>query len=242
MSDRTTPDFLARISERCAALGISESAASTQAFGHHKGIAHLRSGTKSPGIEFFVKLAGVLKVSPAWLAYGHGDARTVPERTINAYRLRYVGEVAAGLWLSQDSDVDEPVTKDFGLTPSPRWPTDLQFVVRVRGTSINRVAPDGSYLLCVDTNRARYHARDGDLVIVERRRYGGSEIERTAKRYRQNEDRFELWPDSTDSTHRPIIIEPHEPGEGTTIEIIGLVDRYAHSVEPNWPWMRTAEQ
>lgn len=235
---RDEPGYLARIKERCDALGLSEAAASTLAFGHHKGISHLRGGTKSPGLDIFVKLARVLEVSPSWLAWGAGDRAPAGARPARPASLPFMGEVAAGQWLDQETHCDVPSIKAAAIAPNPRWPADAQFVVSVRGTSIDAIVPDGAFLACVRTLPIRYQAQDGDLVIVERRRYGGSEIERTAKRFRWRGDVYELWPQSTDPSHRPIVIDPTQPDEATEVEIVGLVDRCFHTIEPDRPWER----
>lgn len=240
MNDTATADFIARIEDRIAALGTTERAVSIKAFGHHKGIAQMRTG-KSPGIEQFRKLAGPLRTTAAYLAYGDGAADAAPARR-QAGRLALVpiaGEVAAGQWLEVDTVVDAPAFTGQSLAPDPRFPAEAQFAVVVRGTSINRVAPDGALLHCVDPRQLRRQPQAGELVIVERKRHGGQDLERTAKRYRPTETGHEFWPDSTDARHRPIIVDTSdEPEEGTSIEVIGLVLRVAHQVDAGAPWER----
>lgn len=61
-----------------------------------------------------------------------------------------------------------------------------------------------------------------DLVIVERSRFNGQMIERTAKRIRQTISGFELWPESTEPNHQePIKINGATDGE--EIRIVGKV-------------------
>lgn len=242
MNEAAVPDFVARIEEQCRALGQSERAVSIAAFGHHKGIAQMRKHA-SPGIETFRRLAAVLGTTPAYLAYGEGaatgPAAPAPHRPGRAALLPIAGEVAAGQWLEVDAAVDAPAHTVQPLAADPRWPAEAQYAVVVRGTSINRVAPDGAILACVDTRQIRYHAQTGDLVIVQRTRHGGQDMERTAKRYRQVEDHYELWPDSTDARHKPLVIDPAaDQDEGTSVEVIGLVTRVAHGVAADSPWQR----
>ncbi|UHC20430.1 hypothetical protein LRS73_35235 (plasmid) [Methylobacterium currus] len=241
MNDTATADFIARIEGRIAALGTTERAVSLEAFGHHKGIAQMRKSA-SPGIETFQRLAGALRTTAAYLAYGDGApeaARAPRQFTTRLGLLPIAGEVAAGHWLEIDTMVDAPSFTGQSLAPDPRWPAKAQFALVVRGTSINRVAPDGALLHCVDPRQTREEPRSGDLVIVERKRHSGQDLERTAKRYRPTDTGHELWPDSTDARHKPIVVDnSEEPEEGTSIEVIGLVIRVAYTVDTGAPWER----
>ena len=244
MEEGAVPEIAARIDARINALGTTERAVSIAAFGHHRGISQIRRHG-NPGIETLRRLAASLQVSPGFLAYGEGEERgpaapmPAPHRPGRAILLPIAGEVAAGQWLEVDAAVDAPAHTAQPLAADPRWPAEAQFAVVVRGTSINRVAPDGAVLGCVDTRQIHYQAQDGDLLIIQRTRHEGRDMERTAKRYRRAGERFELWPDSTDTRHRPLIIDPQaDEGEGTSVEIIGLVTRVAHGVPPELPWQR----
>lgn len=229
----------ARIAQRLEETGLSEREASLRAFGNSGTLRNIRTGTsKSPGIDTFQKLAPVLGVSAVWLAFGveagegheaGGDLfadNVVPFRRQGAEvpTIRLVGEVAAGRWLDVDTAVDEPAYEAGPIPADPLFDPAMQFAVQVRGTSINRVARDGAILGCVDVQRARLTPRDGDLVVVERRRYGGSEIERTAKRLHLEGGVQSLWPDSTDPKWQSAIeIAPEDGDETATVQIIGLV-------------------
>lgn len=241
MEDAAAPDFIVRIEARIAELGTTERAVSFEAFGHHKGIAQMRK-TASPSIETFRKLAVALKTTPAHLAYGDGSAAAAmpaPRQLGRPGLLPIAGEVAAGQWLEVDSIVDAPAYTGLSLTADPRFPADAQYAVVVRGTSIDRVAPDGALLHCVDPRMIRRAPQGGDLVIVERTRHGGQDRERTAKRYRPTKTGHEFWPDSTDPRHKPIRVDHEaEPEEGTSIQVIGLVLRAAHAVDAGAPWER----
>ena len=111
----------------------------------------------------------------------------------------------------------------------PEYPLDCYFAVEVRGTSVNRVAPDGSFLVCLDVIKAKRQPREADLVIVEQSRGGGHEITRTAKRWHALPDRFELRPDSTDPKwQEPLIIPRGDADDGQAFNVIGIaVDVYS---------------
>lgn len=224
MSSDSASPAVARIQERLTALGLSERAASIQAFGHPSAIRNMRTGaTKDPGIHTLEKLAPVLKAPVEWLAFGIGALTEAVSSAVQLY-LPVTGEVQAGMYREHDTSIDHPVYPPLPVPADPRWPASAQFALITRGTSINRVAEDGDFLACVDAQAINYSGREGDLVIVQRSRFGGAMIERTAKRYRKKEEVFELWPDSTDPEFQtPIIVDPHDPEEGTEIRILALV-------------------
>ena len=220
---------LARIQERLNVVGISERAASIEAFGHGSAIRNIRLGaTKDPSIFTMRKLAPILQTTPEYLAFGTiGDPSAPALKAFSVHPSLYLpvtGEVAAGQWREHDTTIDHPVYDPVPVPVDPRWPKDAQFALITRGTSINRQARDGDYLACVDARATRYQPRDDELVIVERRRDGGGLIERTAKKYKRAGEVFELWPDSDDPRwQEPIIIDPREPVEGVEVAVIAFV-------------------
>lgn len=232
---------LARIQDRLKATGLSERAASIQAFGHPSAIRNIRNGmTKDPSITTMTKLAGVLDTSPEYLAFGtSGVPANDPGKPFsinpNLY-LPVTGEVAAGQWREHDTTIDHPIYDPVPVPVDPRWPKDAQYVLITRGTSINRQARDGDYLACVDARVTRYQPRDEELVIVERRRDGGGLIERTAKKFKRAGEVFELWPDSDDPRwQEPIVVDPREPVEGMEIEVIAFVAWVHRCIAPATP-------
>lgn len=135
--------------------------------------------------------------------------------------IKVTGKVAANTWL----DVDE---MDFGYddieyVPSiSGHPEEQQFALIVDGNCLNKIAPDGTVLACLRLASGTADVLPNDLVIVERRRFGGQMVERTAKRVRQTLEGFELWPESTDPAHQePIRLSG--AAEGEEIVVIGKV-------------------
>jgi len=229
VGDNENSGILARIEERLAAVGKTERAASMEATGAAHAIRNMRKGSK-PNIELFAKLAGPLDTTPEYLAFGVTSGTTPSAEPSRASwppmaSLPIIGQVAAGLWLEIDTDVDAPLYDAVPIPPDPAYAASHQFAVEVVGTSVNRVAPDGSILGCVDVRKARIGYKHNDLVIVEQRRNAGMEVMRTAKRYRVKGEVFELWPDSTDPKWtKPIVIDPGEEAEeGCSVEVIGIV-------------------
>jgi len=116
-----------------------------------------------------------------------------------------VGEVAAGLWMEAalfETENAEESTISYDI----RFPPHAQYIVRVRGESLNRIAANGDLLLCVDYLAAGIELKENDLVLVERSRDNGMTIERTAKRLVKLNGESELMPESDDPRFQDTIL------------------------------------
>lgn len=228
MQKEATAAMVARIQERLEALDMTERDASIAATGSPFAIRNMKRGSM-PAVDLFEKLAPVLETTPGYLAYGDGKAsapQLAPARPSwpPIYAMPIIGEVAAGQWMTVDQEVDAPLYDDLAIPPDPSYPPDWQFACVVRGTSINRVAPDGAVLACLDLRKSGTRPRQHELVIVEQRRSAGQEVMRTAKRYVETEDTVELRPDSNDPRWKtPIVLDPADPEEGVEVVLIGKV-------------------
>jgi len=173
--------------------------------------------------ENLEKLAIGLDCDPDYLLGRQNTAKlSFSKHTPGVVYIR--GEVAAGMWL--DAGLDGWDTCEYEPSPFPpdgRFPTDAQFDLIVRGTSINRFAKDGQRLRCVSADTFPYQIQDNDIVIVER--YRGDLRERTAKRWRRRNNVVELWPDSDDERWQaPLkVSEETSLSDGDEVRIFGLV-------------------
>ena len=176
----------------------------------------LRHPDSSPAIETVQKLARALDCSPEWLAFG---THIYPYSEPPLAELQIVGEVAAGLWTDLSEFSFSPIF--YPVQMDPRFPSKAQYLLRVRGNSINRKAPDGSLIRCVSIFAAQRPPQDQDWVVVRRKRSDGN-IETTVKRLRVDRaNRQALWPDSDDPAFQnPIFLDGAEDDE---IEIIAFV-------------------
>ena len=186
------------------------------------------SGRNGFGISDAKRYSHAFGVSTAWLQTGEGNA---PELKSAAGGLSVTsapigmipvtGRVAANTWLSVE-DMDFGYD-DIDYVPSiGGYPVDWQFALVVEGNCLNKIAQHGERLVCLNTIAAGVEIEDGDLAIVERRRFGGQMVERTAKRVRMAADGFELWPESNDPAHQePIRL--YRALEGETVEVVGKV-------------------
>jgi transcriptional regulator with XRE-family HTH domain len=167
----------------------------------------------SPSSDHLRKAAVELDVNHEWLATGRG-----PQKTGRVPGLRLLGTVAAGLW-SEVPELQENLLERVPVAPDSRFPADAQYALRVRGTSIDKIAADGSVIACVDITAAGIEPRVDDLVCVERRR--GSLVETSVKRVKRGRKGLELWPESNDPQQKPLLMADGK--SETTVEIKALV-------------------
>ncbi len=204
---------LTRIDQRQHALVLSDRATSLAAGLSADALRNIRrqfrEGDQS-GLREETKrgLARALLTSVDWLMTGAGpeDHRSVapaPPRP-RAQGIVVVGQVAAGRWLEAYAP-DEPVS-ELAIPFDPRYPMDWQYAFLVRGTSINRVASDGDFLVCLDITLSREPARDGDIVVIERHRQDLHEV--SARRITRTASHTQFSYDSLD----PKFTNPEHPG------------------------------
>lgn len=224
-------DVYERIEKRLSKVGLAESAAATKAGLSDSAIRNIRravQGGKDVGVNMRTidALAPVLKTTSAWLLDGTEpeEIESPSQLNLSLAPIGYVkvtGKVAANTWMMVD-EMDFGYD-DMGMVPSiGGYPPEWQFGLIVSGNCLNRIAQDGDRLVCLDIIKSGYDVKENDLVVVERSRFNGQAIERTAKRIRQTADGYELWPESTDPAHQdPIRL--HSASEAVDIQIIAKV-------------------
>lgn len=142
------------------------------------------------------------------------QART-PELTLLPIR----DTAQAGAWLladdhRQEAPATHPVARD------PRFPHAHQWLDEVRGDSLNKLnIVEGDLVHCVDAVEIGYYPRTGDIVEVERLRFGGQERELTLKQVEVGPDGIYLWPRSTNPRFRNPLILTDGAGDGEEIEV-----------------------
>lgn len=173
----------------------------------------LRGRTRSPSVENLEKLAAVLATTPEALTGRSSNDSTVRPVSAKVEGIPVIGRVAANTWYTADDDIDYIDDEDVERIPSVSgYPVDWQFGMIVEGNCLNKIANDGDRLVCLDLIKSRVDIQDGDLVIVERRKFSGQMRQRTAKRVKRTTTGFELWPESTDPAHQePIRLETALP-------------------------------
>jgi len=148
-------------------------------------------------------------------------------------------KVAAGRWSEeQTSFADDPSWADdwIALPDFVRKPERGMFVAQIHGTSMDRIAPDGSWCVFRPLEQSgRGGSREGKRVLVWHSGVRDAETgsSYTFKEYHSekstNEDTFEhtrivLKPLSTDDRHEPITLQPQDEGSVRVIaEFVGVV-------------------
>lgn len=180
---------------------------------------------KSVRSEKLQQLADALLLDVAALADGELKRLDQPEQ-LRVHKskiqgVKVIGKVTANTWKPvHEMDFDYTNVE---IVPSiGGYPIEFQFAVIVDGNCLNKIAENGDRLVCIYTKTSGIEVLPGDLVIVERRRYGGEMVERTAKRVRQAANGYELWPESLDPSHQKPIVLSDVP-DGEEVDVIGKV-------------------
>lgn len=168
------------------------------------------NGSRQYESDEAIAYARKFKVAIEWLLTGKAGAIT-PLTSKPLASVPIIGIVRAGAW----QDVEAGDESVYEVVPAaPDAPADMQYAYRVEGTSLNKIADAGDILVCLDCIKSNVDIRDGDLVVVERSRFSGQMIERTAKRIRRTTAGIELWPESTDPLHQaPIVLDGRTDGD-----------------------------
>jgi hypothetical protein len=132
--------------------------------------------------------------------------------------------VQAGAWLLAD-DARQDVAA-YPAVRDPRFAQAHQWLSEVRGDSVNQLnVVEGDLVHCVDAVDIGYYPRTGDLVEVERLRFGGQERELTIKQVEVTPEGILLWPRSTNPRWRaPLEIAAGvRDGEDVEVRIRALI-------------------
>lgn len=195
-------------SKAARALGVSVSTYSA----HENG----QNGLK---VQFAAKYARKFKVTQSWLLTGEDgtSSQNIPQIGM----VPVVGKVSAGVPLNVETVEQEWLEMhDKPTVPSAsQYPAEWQYSFEVEGDSLNKIAPPGSMLICLDIVASGYAVQEDDLVVVEHTMFDGQAIERTAKRIRRTSSGYDLWPESTNlKFSEPIAINGSEETETYTIK------------------------
>lgn len=141
------------------------------------------------------------------------------------------GKVAAGLWLETAPFLDDwEITEYVDGLAAPSTLEKYTYGLEVQGDSVNRVAPHGSILICLDI-LSGVEIMDRDLVIVERIRDQGALREVTAKRLVRRGDEIVLVPESNDPRWQTEIVVSDDPYQmDAEVRIVAKVKHVVMSV------------
>lgn len=149
--------------------------------------------------------------------------------------VRVQGTVDAGSWRAVE-EYDDITDVWINEPRDERFPQARQFAVDVAGDSMNALKPrpimPGDRLICVSFEdlEGRVPLRDGMVVVVQQTTMADLR-ERSVKQLEIYDDRYELKPRSTNSKHKPIVIDKNfEADDGRIVEIVGIVRRITNEL------------
>lgn len=151
---------------------------------------------------------------------GISELTTPQMRVLDEHRIIWcVGEVAAGVWRESfewPADERVPVL----MLPDERYVGIDRFALKVRGDSMNKLYPDGSFVVYVRFQDIGRGPRSGERVVALRHRHGLTEA--TVKEYhKDNQAQRWLIPWSTNPAHQSLLMDQADDGE--MLDVIGLV-------------------
>lgn len=206
-----------RVKERLDALGLNALQAAKKAgLGESYVRDILRGRTLSPNAVNLGKLADALQTTPSELMGREMGESTIRPVAAKVGGVKVLGRVAANTWYTVDDEAAVDLEDDdVERIPSVSgYPVEWQFGMIVEGNCLNKVANDGDRLVCLDLIKSQVNIDEGDLVIIERRKFDGMMRQITAKRVKRTSAGFELWPESTDPAHQePIVLKDVPDGE-----------------------------
>lgn len=114
-----------------------------------------------------------------------------------------IGTIRAGTWietfmLEHDEEGEIPVSRDL------RFPYARQYALAVSGDSMDQMAPDGSFVVCVDFGESGLRLSDGMVAHVESHEHGKSET--TLKEVQHENGHIALVPRSSNPIYKPILL------------------------------------
>jgi transcriptional regulator with XRE-family HTH domain len=185
--------------------------------GVHKATIHR---AMSPGYQHVTSTRTLQKLATA---LGVDAPSTLTQVKLAPLLLPVRYKVQAGLWFEIDAE-EPPEQIQLGVLPDPRFAKAPQWLEKVVGDSVDLKIPPGHYAHVIDAIEIGYAPRDGDWVVVERRRDQGGTRERTIKQVAVKNGLVQLWPRS----RNPKWAEPIDLCAGARsgdieVEIVGLV-------------------
>ena len=190
----------------------------------------LRGKTTSPRTDTLSRLAKELSADTRYLT-GEIDTPTAGAggHASNLVSAPVVRKVQAGAFMEVDLHVQAAPDRFISVVEDGDFPHLSPFACEVVGDSINRRCEEGGFAVCLDFPATGLEITGGMWVVVERHRDGL--VESTIKRVKVERGHFELHPDSTNPTHKPIKFPSASPTE--EVRVIALV---RHFVGPTLTW------
>ena len=200
-----------KIAEARIAKGWTQSELAEKIGTTQQQIARYESGANDVKSSVLIKMSSALDVTLSYLL-GLKDTAEASSSDDHFKDVPVYGSIAAGTPIEMiETDGSFPVpSKVMGKYPD-------SFLLKVKGNSMDRVLPDGCYAL-IDPCETINESGKAYAVCV-------NGFDATIKRVKKLANGFELVPDSTDPTYKPVVYDYGV--EGTeTITVIGRVVYY----------------
>lgn len=170
--------------------------------------------------EWALKIAPSVHLRPSALLFDD-EAASVPSRD---GLIPLLGEVAAGRWVEIVTHDQEP-EEWLPFSPQGDLAADGSYALRVRGNSMDQVAPDGSMVICRSFAASGIDIQDDDLVIVERLREQEGLREVTMKRVKRlARGGVQLIPQSSDPRWKPVTYTSRKQADELELRVIAAVE------------------
>lgn len=186
-------------------------------------VTEMRQGKRGIKAEELATIAQFLGTEPPQSNGEPANQSLLPLKKHPLTMLKIVGVAEAGAFRQQDMLTQVPETY-LQVPPSEAYPSATHYALLVRGDSMDkRGIFDGDHVSVVDYAEIGAPLKNGTLVHVQRSADGGY-IEWTVKEVHAFPDRYELWPQSTNPSHKPYTIPRSNYGAyDPEITILGIV-------------------
>lgn len=232
MSVSTLHKFL---EARCLEVGISPRRASILAVNSPDFIRHMKEAKNAPKTDKLLALAKVLDINPVdLLSYLDGSPNDAPNAVSidshNFAMIEVVGAVQAGVF-TEALEWEHARKYSVTMPLNDGFPLHLKrYALEVKGESMNKVFPDGSWVSVISYADLGKSPETGDYVVTFRRSSCTPGFEATIKALQIRQDGSVcLWPQSNDPNfQQPLIIPPlnedySQDAGAPDVEIRGLV-------------------
>jgi transcriptional regulator with XRE-family HTH domain len=223
--------LIERLSSRMKDRGINRRQLSIKAGLGQTYINDLLSNkVKAPSVTALKAIATELDCDVAYLLGDQEKPRVQSDLNVRLSQILVAGVAEAGAFRSLKAS---PAEAEYQMAPvnaalSTSYPAAKHFAFAIRGSSMNAARPvpilEGMLVLCVDLVDANLELESGQIYVVRRTIDGGQTYEFTVKRAVIFKDRMELRPESSDQSHRPIILRyDAEPDPAVEVLAVGWV-------------------
>jgi repressor LexA len=197
-----------RVVELREKLGLNQSAFALKVGVSQPTVSRWESGKDDPDFESLRTLAALAGCKNVDEFLGFPTLVSGVNLTV----VPVIGAVEAGVWREA---MEWPPDKQFYI----QVPEDKRFsglsrqALEVAGPSMNRLYPQGTYVIVVSLLEVGRDPEPGERVVCQRRNRTG-QVEATIKEYVVSEGRRYLWPRSFHPDHQtPIPLEPSPENE-----------------------------